>query len=79
MVTAVKRAEDSDALVVRFYELHGRGADVPLSFARPVLAARETDLLERPVRDLEVRHGTVVVPTKPYEIKTLTVTLEKGR
>jgi hypothetical protein len=36
-------------------------------------AAAETDLMEKPIGDLVLRNGSVIVHTKPYEIKTVKV------
>ena len=51
-VLALKKAEESDELIVRLVELDGRGApDVRLSFPSPVLAAREVNAQEQPLED----------------------------
>ena len=73
IVTAVKKAEDDNALVVRFYEWAGKQGDVAIQFPTGATSASETDLMERPVGNLSVSKGEVKVPTKPYEIKTVKV------
>lgn len=73
VLTAVKKAEDDSALVLRFYEWAGREGDVTLQIPAGASSASETDLMERPLADLPVRGGTVTVHTKPYEIKTVKV------
>jgi alpha-mannosidase len=73
VVTAVKRSEDDDSLVLRFYEWAGKEADVKLQLPAGAQSASETDLMERSIASLAVHHDTVVVHTKPYEIKTLKV------
>src|SRR5690349_11148087 len=51
-VLALKKAEDSDELIVRMVELDGRGVpDVRLGFPAPVIAAREVNAQELPVAD----------------------------
>jgi alpha-mannosidase len=76
VVTAVKKAEDDDALIVRFYEWAGRKGDVHVQLPQAARAAAETDLMERPLHALALAtNGTeVAVPTGPFEIKTLKVT-----
>ncbi len=73
VVTAVKKAEDDDAVVVRFYEWAGRQADVQVRFAAGIADATETNLMEKPIRQLPAAQGAVTVPTGAYEIKTLKV------
>ena len=73
VVTAVKKAEDDDALIVRFYEWEGKEAGVTLQFPSGAETATETDLMERPSEKLVVRNDMVQVHIMPYEIKTVKV------
>src|ERR1700719_4509478 len=73
VVTAVKKSEDDDSLVLRFYEWAGRDVDVKLQLPAGAQSASETDLMERSMSSLAVHHDAVTVHTKPYEIKTLKV------
>jgi alpha-mannosidase len=73
IVTAVKKAEDNDALIVRFYEWAGKQGDVAIQLPGGATSASETDLMERPLGNLPVSNREVKVPTKPYEIKTIEV------
>src|SRR6185436_6455065 len=51
-VLALKKAENSDELIVRMVELDGRGVpDVRLEFPAPVIAAREVNAQELPLVD----------------------------
>ena len=48
-VLALKKAEDSDEMIVRMVELDGKPEpDVAVSFAAPVAAAREVNAQEQP-------------------------------
>jgi alpha-mannosidase len=69
----VKKAEDEDALVLRFYEWAGKEGEVVLHLPPGADSAVETDLMERPIGDLSVHDSAVSVHTKPYEIKTIKV------
>jgi alpha-mannosidase len=73
VLTALKKAEDGDGLVLRFYEWAGTEADVRLTLPPGAQSAADTDLMERAIADLKVEDGSVVVHTKPYEIKTVKV------
>jgi alpha-mannosidase len=73
VLTAVKKAEDDSALVLRFYEWAGREADIALHIPSGARSASETDLMERSLAGLPVKGGAVTIHTKPYEIKTVKV------
>jgi alpha-mannosidase len=73
IVTALKKAEDGNHLILRFYEWAGQEKDVRLRFSSAPMHAAETNLMEKPVADLPLQDGTVVVHTKPFEIKTIEV------
>ena len=73
VLTAFKKSEDDDSLVLRFYEWAGKEADVKVQLPAGAQSASETDLMEKPTVDLALRNGAVTVHTKPYEIKTLKV------
>ena len=73
IVTALKRAEDENALILRFYEWAGKEGEVTIQLPPGASAAAETDLMERSIGNLSVHNGAVSVHTKPYEIKTIKV------
>jgi alpha-mannosidase len=73
VLTAVKKAEDDSALILRFYEWAGKETDVKLRLPARADAVSETDLMERPLHELPLQSGMVTVHTKPYEIKTLRI------
>ena len=73
IVTAVKKAEDDDGIIVRFYEWAGKEGDVKVALHGEVEAASDADLMERPIGSLPVADSMVTVHTKPYEIKTIRV------
>jgi alpha-mannosidase len=73
IVSALKKAEDNNGLVLRFYEWAGKSGDVQLRIPSGAQSAIETDLMEKRIADASLRNQTVTVPTKPYEIKTIEV------
>jgi alpha-mannosidase len=73
IVTAMKKAEDDDLLILRFYEWAGKESDVKLQLPPGAESATETDLMEKPIAGLPVQNSIVTVHTKPYEIKTVEV------
>ena len=73
ILTAMKKAEDDDSVILRFYEWAGRDTDVRIQLPPGAKSAQDADLMERPIADLPVQPGAVTVHTKPYEIKTVRV------
>jgi alpha-mannosidase len=77
IATGVKKAEDGDAIVVRFYESHGKAVRASLAFDRPVESAEDVDLLEDPIAGprLKIEGSRVECPLRAHEIKTIRVRL----
>jgi alpha-mannosidase len=74
VLTAIKKAEDSDALVFHMYEWAGKAGSVTLNVPRGATGAVETDLLERTQGSpLTMTSDSVVVPIHPFEIVALRV------
>ena len=73
VLTALKKAEDDDALILRFYEWAGQDTDVTITLPPGVQTAQHADLMERPLGELPNQAGVVSVHAKPYEIKTVKI------
>jgi alpha-mannosidase len=73
VVTALKKAEDDDSLVLRFYEWAGKETDVVLQVPSSARSAADTDLMEKPFADISINDGKVTIHSKPYEIKTVKI------
>jgi alpha-mannosidase len=79
-VLALKKAEDSEELIVRMVELDGREApDVRISFPAPVIAAREVDAQERAVGKATIVRGELVTSLGKFQPRTFAVKLAKPR
>jgi len=79
ILTAVKKAEDSNALIFRAYEWAGKEATAEFHVPPGATAATVTNLMEKPEGSpLEVAGDTVKVPIHPYEILTIRVDYPKG-
>ncbi len=73
-LTAVKKAEDADALVFRMYEWAGTAGEVKLRVPAGASYAVESNLMEKTEGEHLAMSGDVVtVPIKPYEIVTVEV------
>ncbi len=75
-VLALKKAELSDELIVRLVEMDGRPqSDVRVSFAAPVIAAREVNGQEQPVGPATVSEGALITSFGAYQPHTFALKL----
>jgi alpha-mannosidase len=73
VLDTIKRAEDSDALVLRLYEAHGGRGVARARLATPFSSALRANILEDDGDALDVDGGSIVVPYRPHEIVTVKV------
>jgi alpha-mannosidase len=79
ILTAVKKAEDADGLILRLYEWAGRNGEVEILVPPGGKSAALTDLMEEPVGSpLPLSHDTVAVPVHAYEIVSIRVDYDRG-
>ena len=72
VIETVKPAEDrSGDVIVRLYEAKHTATACTLGLGFPVKSAAATTMLETDARRLAVRNGTVPLTFRPFEIKTL--------
>jgi len=75
-VLALKKAEESDEVILRLVELDGKPApDVRVSFAGPITAAREVNAQEQPVGTADISDGALVSSFSPYQPRTFALRL----
>jgi len=73
-VLALKKAEQSDEIVVRLVETDGRLAPgVLITFAAPVVAAREINGQETTLGKATVQKGDLVTDFGPYQVRSFAV------
>jgi alpha-mannosidase len=73
---ALKRAEDSDEVVVRLVEMHGRRANnVRVKFAGPIAEAREVNGQEQPIGGATIEQGELLTTFAPYQPRTFALKL----
>jgi len=79
VLTAMKKAEDSHALVFHFYEWAGQGGSAELHVPPGATAAVETNLMEKSEGSpLPVEGDHVTVHFRPYEILAVRVDYPEG-
>ncbi len=71
IVEAIKRAEDSDATIVRLYEAWGAPCKAQLRTTLPASRAFLCDLLERNREEVAVHDGVIDLELTPFKILTL--------
>lgn len=71
VLDTIKRAEDSDAVVLRLYDPHGARGVARVQVAAPFGSARRANALEDDGDALEVDGGRIVLPYRPHEIVTV--------
>jgi alpha-mannosidase len=74
-ITALKKAEDSDEVVLRLQERYGRPAKVRIKFAGPISAVREINAAEESVGAFPFSASELSVDLKPYQPRTLALRL----
>ena len=71
VIEAIKKAEDTDDLILRLYESHGWRGKVRIKFSNPPHRVFECNLMEEDDEELKLDDGAVDLYVKPYEVKTL--------
>lgn len=75
-VMALKKAEDSDELVIRLREHSGKpGKHVRVALPAGIAAAREIDGQERPIGAARVENGELVTDIDGYSLRAFALTL----
>ena len=75
-VVAVKKAEDSDEIVVRLQERYGQSARATLRFASPIASAREINAAEEAVAPIELATGRGGRGPAPTTFPTMSLDLK---
>ena len=73
MIDAVKKAEDSEQVVLRVHDFSGSRSNVRVTSDLHIKSWQECDLMERPQGD--VLEDEFAFTLKPYEIRTFLITL----
>ncbi|CAN5710802.1 hypothetical protein BH11PLA1_BH11PLA1_09530 [soil metagenome] len=80
MVSALKKAEDSDEVIIRLRETAGSPqANVRVRFPWPVLSAREVDGQERPLGPAKTASGALIADIHGYGLRAYAVKLQEPR
>jgi len=75
ILSALKKAEDSDDVILRFFETEGISTRGEIKLFREIKRAAIVDLLEREEKELYTYGSSLGLEVKPFEIVTLKLTL----
>lgn len=75
IIEVVKKAEDSDDIIIRLYECYNRRTTVMTEFFKEINEVWECDLMENKQQKLASSGKGFCFEIKPYEIKTFAVKL----
>lgn len=73
VIETIKKAEDSDDIILRLYEAENKRTDCTLTAAFDLAEAVQTNLMEEPEDMLPVSGGSVKLNMAPFEIKTIRI------
>jgi alpha-mannosidase len=76
ILTAMKKAEDDERIVLRFYEAEGQGVRSRIKLSQPIQQAWRASLIEDDEEKLPVLNdGTIEIEVNPWEIVTVKMAL----
>ena len=76
LADTVKRSEDGEGLIVRFYESYGMRTNTHVTFSMTEGAQiSECNCMEEETKKVMTENGRIALTFKPYEIKTIKILL----
>ncbi|MCR2820069.1 alpha-mannosidase [Lederbergia panacisoli] len=75
VIDTVKHAEDQSGFIFRLYESSGGREQVNLQLEESIGTVEETNLLEESIANMKVENNQISIDCKPFEVKTVRVTL----
>ena len=73
VLTTIKKAEDSDAWIIQWYETDGKDVDAVLTLPKPPKKVLTTNVMEEDGKAVSYTKNVVAVSTKKHSIKTVKV------
>jgi alpha-mannosidase len=71
VIDSVKKAEKTDAVIIRMHEAHGIATDNALHFGINIASVMECDLLENDKKQHKIVKSKLPLKFRPFEIKTI--------
>jgi alpha-mannosidase len=76
IISALKKAEKDDAVIVRFFETRGEKCHATLQMPSQIKSASCVNLLEEEESELDIKDGLLRMDVSPFEIVTLKLSVE---
>jgi alpha-mannosidase len=74
ILTAIKKSEDTNSLILRVYDWSGKSSSAKFTLPPGATSATEVNLMEQPIGSaISVTNNTATLPVGPFEIRTLRV------
>ena len=70
IMEVVKKAEDSDATVIRMYDAYNKKANATVTLGYAPKRVTLVDMMENEIEEIAVNGNSFTVPVKPFEIAT---------
>ena len=71
ILTVIKKAEDSNDIILRFYETSGKNAKAVVHIAETLKEARKTDLLENETSEISMQEEKLELSISKHAIETI--------
>ncbi len=75
IISALKKAEDEEAIIVRFFETKGEQCEAVLSLSSCINSAKAVNLLEEDESEISINDNKIIMAVKPFEIVSLKLSL----
>ncbi len=75
IIEVVKKAEDTDEIIIRMYEFHNKRSYVKLQLFSDIENVAECNLMEENSCDIDFKKNEIEFEIKPYEIKSFKIKL----
>jgi len=77
LISTIKKCEDDDSVVVRFYEIEGKDSEIRLGVPFKISAAERTNIIEANSKSVQAAGESLKTKTGKYAIETFK--LKKGK
>jgi alpha-mannosidase len=79
MIDSIKKAEESDAIIIRMHETQGSSTDTTLHFGADAASAMECNLMETDEKSYKIAKSKLILKFKPFEIKTIKLNMKVSK
>jgi alpha-mannosidase len=77
LVSAIKKCEDDDSVIVRCYDIEGKNSVAQLKLFRPIASAKLANIIEDEGAALPTENGTVRISIGHHSIETIKLQINR--